>query len=203
SLQLESSLQVLMRQEDVPLGEPVCPSQLGPYLLPVMWQLYPGRRYRGSDSSFWRIVYHIEASFGDTEDMLLEQMADPESCSSHLLPPPEPQACRGDVRARVHLRAPALCVLLCHTQVQERKDGQRMSPPTPDLPAGEVVCGYSFLLLPRRTRVSGFLSGPMGMGPTRLSLVSEPLDQLSPVVPAHTCPHLSQRPLPQQPRVKA
>lgn len=51
-----------MRQEDVPLGEPVCPSQLGPYLLPVMWQLYPGRRYRGSDSSFWRIVYHIEAS---------------------------------------------------------------------------------------------------------------------------------------------
>ncbi|XP_061038840.1 T-cell leukemia/lymphoma protein 1A [Eubalaena glacialis] len=73
---IESSLQVLMRQEDVPLGDPVCPSRLGPYLLPVMWQLYPGRRYRGSDSSFWRIVYHIE--FGDTEDMLLEQMPDPE-----------------------------------------------------------------------------------------------------------------------------
>ncbi|KAM9091903.1 T-cell leukemia/lymphoma protein 1A [Megaptera novaeangliae] len=127
TIEIESSLQVLMRQEDVPLGDPVCPSQLGPYLLPVMWQLYPGRRYRGSDSSFWRIVYHIEAS--DTEDMLLEQMPDPESCSSHLLPPPEPHTCRGDVPACVHLR---------------------------------------------------------GMGPTRLSLVFEPLDQLPPVVPAHT-----------------
>lgn len=62
SLQTESSLQVLMRQEDVPLGEAVCPSLLAPGLLPSMWQLYPGRRYRGSDSSFWRIVYHIEAS---------------------------------------------------------------------------------------------------------------------------------------------
>ncbi|XP_065762151.1 T-cell leukemia/lymphoma protein 1A [Muntiacus reevesi] len=70
------SLQVLLRQEDVPLGDPVCPSQLGPYLLPVMWQLYPGRRYRASDSSFWRIVYHIE--IGGTEDMLLEQLPDPE-----------------------------------------------------------------------------------------------------------------------------
>ncbi|EFB15261.1 hypothetical protein PANDA_009272 [Ailuropoda melanoleuca] len=57
----ESSLQVLMRQEDVSLGEAVCPSLLAPCPLPSMWQLYPGRRYRGSDSSFWRIVYHIEA----------------------------------------------------------------------------------------------------------------------------------------------
>lgn len=61
-LQMESSLQVLMRQEDVLLGEAVCPGLLAPGLLPSMWQLYPGRRYRGSDSSFWRIVYHIEAS---------------------------------------------------------------------------------------------------------------------------------------------
>ncbi|XP_029806819.1 T-cell leukemia/lymphoma protein 1A [Suricata suricatta] len=59
-IQTESSLQVLMRQENVPLGEAVCPSLLAPGLLPSMWQLYPGRRYRGSDSSFWRIVYHIE-----------------------------------------------------------------------------------------------------------------------------------------------
>ncbi|KAF5914276.1 hypothetical protein HPG69_000073 [Diceros bicornis minor] len=65
TIEMDSSLQVLMRQEDIPLGEPVRPSQLGPYLLPLMWQLYPGRKYRGSDSSFWRIVYHIEASLGD------------------------------------------------------------------------------------------------------------------------------------------
>lgn len=51
-----------MRQEDTPLGEALRPSQLSPSPLPLMWQLYPGRRYRGSDSSFWRIVYHIEAS---------------------------------------------------------------------------------------------------------------------------------------------
>ncbi|XP_030877076.1 T-cell leukemia/lymphoma protein 1A [Leptonychotes weddellii] len=62
TIETESSLQVLMRQEDVSLGEAVCPSLLAPCPLPSMWQLYPGRRYRGSDSSFWRIVYHIEAS---------------------------------------------------------------------------------------------------------------------------------------------
>ncbi|KAF0873419.1 TCL1A protein, partial [Crocuta crocuta] len=78
SPQTESSLQVLMRQEDVPPGEALCPSLLAPGLLPSMWQLYPERRYRGSDSSFWRIVYHIEASFSGTEDMLLEQLPDPE-----------------------------------------------------------------------------------------------------------------------------
>lgn len=38
------------------------PSQLSPGPLPIMWQLYPGQRYRGSDSRFWRIVYHIQAS---------------------------------------------------------------------------------------------------------------------------------------------
>uniref|UniRef100_F1SAR3 T-cell leukemia/lymphoma protein 1A n=1 Tax=Sus scrofa TaxID=9823 RepID=F1SAR3_PIG len=70
----ESGRQVLMRQEDVPLMEALCPSQLTPYPLPLMWQLYPGRRYRGSDSSFWRIVYHIK--FSGMEDMLLEQLPD-------------------------------------------------------------------------------------------------------------------------------
>ncbi|XP_058423941.1 T-cell leukemia/lymphoma protein 1A [Diceros bicornis minor] len=77
TIEMDSSLQVLMRQEDIPLGEPVRPSQLGPYLLPLMWQLYPGRKYRGSDSSFWRIVYHIELS--GIEDMLLEQLPDPDN----------------------------------------------------------------------------------------------------------------------------
>uniref|UniRef100_A0A452T5L9 T-cell leukemia/lymphoma protein 1A n=1 Tax=Ursus maritimus TaxID=29073 RepID=A0A452T5L9_URSMA len=42
---------------------------LAPCPLPSMWQLYPGRRYRGSDSSFWRIVYHIEAS-GEADSLL-------------------------------------------------------------------------------------------------------------------------------------
>ncbi|XP_043410492.1 T-cell leukemia/lymphoma protein 1A [Prionailurus bengalensis] len=75
-IEMESSLQVLMRQEDVLPGEAVCPGLLAPGLLPSMWQLYPERRYRGSDSSFWRIVYHIE--FSGTEEMLLEQLPDPE-----------------------------------------------------------------------------------------------------------------------------
>ncbi|KAG5198341.1 hypothetical protein JEQ12_008031 [Ovis aries] len=68
TLKIENNLQVLFRQQDVPLGEPVPPSQLGPHQLPVMWQLYPGLRYRASDSSFWRIVYHVEASVGFPRD---------------------------------------------------------------------------------------------------------------------------------------
>ncbi|XP_012646490.1 T-cell leukemia/lymphoma protein 1A [Microcebus murinus] len=72
-IETEDELQVLLRQKDVPLGEPLRPSQLLPGLLPLMWQLYPGERYRGSDSSFWRIVYHVKLS--DTEDLLLEKLA--------------------------------------------------------------------------------------------------------------------------------
>ncbi|XP_062037006.1 T-cell leukemia/lymphoma protein 1A [Lepus europaeus] len=68
----EGRLQVLLRQEDVPLGEAVNPNHLAPNVLPFLWQLYPERRYRGSDSSFWHIVYHIK--FNSTEDMLLEQL---------------------------------------------------------------------------------------------------------------------------------
>ncbi|XP_037357906.1 T-cell leukemia/lymphoma protein 1A [Talpa occidentalis] len=75
-IQAETNLQVLMRQVDVAPGEAMRPSQLPPSLLPLMWQLYPGRRYRASDSSFWRIVYHIE--FGGIEDLLLEQLPDPD-----------------------------------------------------------------------------------------------------------------------------
>uniref|UniRef100_H0XLQ2 TCL1 family AKT coactivator A n=1 Tax=Otolemur garnettii TaxID=30611 RepID=H0XLQ2_OTOGA len=68
----ESGLQVLMHQEDVPLGKAMSPSELEPFLLPLMWQLYPEKRYRASDSSFWRIVYHVE--FNGMEDMLLEKL---------------------------------------------------------------------------------------------------------------------------------
>nr|XP_019599809.1 PREDICTED: T-cell leukemia/lymphoma protein 1A [Rhinolophus sinicus] len=76
SIKTEDGLRVLLRQEDIPRGEAMRPSQLPPSPLPLMWQLYPGRRYRGSDSSFWHIVYHIE--FSGTEDLLLEKLPDPE-----------------------------------------------------------------------------------------------------------------------------
>ncbi|EDL81817.1 rCG20625, isoform CRA_a [Rattus norvegicus] len=62
--------QVIMRQKDVILGDSMTPSQLVPYELPLMWQLYPEERYRSSNSEFWQIVYHIK--FKDDEDMLLE-----------------------------------------------------------------------------------------------------------------------------------
>ncbi|XP_047395373.1 T-cell leukemia/lymphoma protein 1A [Sciurus carolinensis] len=71
-IKTENNFQVLMRQEDVTLGEALSPTQLMPCPLPLMWQLYPGRRYRGSDSSIWRVVYHIELR--GMEDMLLEQL---------------------------------------------------------------------------------------------------------------------------------
>ncbi|XP_023367270.1 T-cell leukemia/lymphoma protein 1A [Otolemur garnettii] len=72
AMETESGLQVLMHQEDVPLGKAMSPSELEPFLLPLMWQLYPEKRYRASDSSFWRIVYHVE--FNGMEDMLLEKL---------------------------------------------------------------------------------------------------------------------------------
>nr|XP_021517807.1 T-cell leukemia/lymphoma protein 1A [Meriones unguiculatus] len=65
-------LQVTFRQEDIPLGHGMTPSQLKPYELPLMWQLYPGDRYRSSDSRFWKIVYHVKSK--GVEDMLLEEM---------------------------------------------------------------------------------------------------------------------------------
>ncbi|XP_036986203.2 T-cell leukemia/lymphoma protein 1A [Artibeus jamaicensis] len=71
----ENGLKALLRQEDVDRGEAMRPSQLPPSPLPVMWQLYPSQQYRSSDSSYWRIVYHIKVC--GTEDLLLEQI--PES----------------------------------------------------------------------------------------------------------------------------
>ncbi|XP_032036054.1 T-cell leukemia/lymphoma protein 1A [Hylobates moloch] len=67
-------LRVLLRREDVVLGSPMTPTQIGPSLLPVMWQLYPDGRYRSSDSSFWRLVYHIKID--GVEDLLLELLPD-------------------------------------------------------------------------------------------------------------------------------
>ncbi|XP_054574292.1 T-cell leukemia/lymphoma protein 1A-like [Eptesicus fuscus] len=74
-IETESSLQVLMHQIDIPRGEAVQHSQLSPSMLPLMWQLYPGRRYCASNSSFWRIMYHIEIS--SIKNMVLEQLPDP------------------------------------------------------------------------------------------------------------------------------
>lgn len=70
SLQEEDRPKVLLRQQDVPRGEAMRPSQLPPSVLPVMWQLYPGQRYRSSDSGFWRILYHIRASLCFSGDPL-------------------------------------------------------------------------------------------------------------------------------------
>ncbi|XP_023061339.1 T-cell leukemia/lymphoma protein 1A isoform X2 [Piliocolobus tephrosceles] len=71
---IEDRLRVLLRQEDILLGNPMTPSQIGPSLLPILWQLYPDGRYRSSDSSFWRLVYHIKID--GVEDMLLELLPD-------------------------------------------------------------------------------------------------------------------------------
>ncbi|XP_055964256.1 T-cell leukemia/lymphoma protein 1A-like [Sorex fumeus] len=74
-IKVERGFRVLMRQQDVPLSHAMRPSQLGSHRLPLLWQLYPGNRYKGSDSSFWSIVYHVK--FTSSEDMLLDLM--PES----------------------------------------------------------------------------------------------------------------------------
>ncbi|XP_005068321.1 T-cell leukemia/lymphoma protein 1A [Mesocricetus auratus] len=71
-LKTDEKVQVILRQQDVPLGLAMIPEQLEAYELPLMWQLYPGKKYRGSDSMLWQILYHIK--FRGVEDMLLELM---------------------------------------------------------------------------------------------------------------------------------
>ena len=71
-LKTDEKLQVILRQQDVSLGSPMTPEQLEAYELPLLWQLYPGKRYRGSDSMFWQILYHVK--FRGFEDLLLEQL---------------------------------------------------------------------------------------------------------------------------------
>uniref|UniRef100_A0A0D9RE06 TCL1 family AKT coactivator B n=1 Tax=Chlorocebus sabaeus TaxID=60711 RepID=A0A0D9RE06_CHLSB len=39
-------------------GRDGAPSQMPFSQLPPVWQLYPGRKYRAADSSFWEIVDH-------------------------------------------------------------------------------------------------------------------------------------------------
>ncbi|XP_033622702.1 T-cell leukemia/lymphoma protein 1A [Fukomys damarensis] len=77
-LQTENHLQVLLRQHTIQVGQPLSPSQLTSCPLPLMWQLDFNRKYRASDFSIWRVVYHIE--FCGMEDILLEKLPNPE-CS--------------------------------------------------------------------------------------------------------------------------
>ncbi|XP_008841011.1 T-cell leukemia/lymphoma protein 1A [Nannospalax galili] len=72
TLKTSENFQVLLRQADIPLGLPMSPKDLQAYELPLMWQLYPGKKYRGSDSMLWQILYHIK--FRGVEDMLLERL---------------------------------------------------------------------------------------------------------------------------------
>ncbi|XP_050010766.1 T-cell leukemia/lymphoma protein 1A [Alexandromys fortis] len=78
-LETDEKLQVLLRQQDVSLGSPMTPEQLTAYELPLLWQLYPGKRYRGSDSKFWLILYHVKLR--GVEDMLLE-LLESEECDT-------------------------------------------------------------------------------------------------------------------------
>ncbi|XP_006839681.1 PREDICTED: T-cell leukemia/lymphoma protein 1A [Chrysochloris asiatica] len=67
---------VLMQQVDVALGPALRPSQIPPSQLPLLWQFYPDeRRYRGSDSSKWHVVYHVK--YNGQEDMLLQRLPEP------------------------------------------------------------------------------------------------------------------------------
>uniref|UniRef100_A0A8C6D2N6 T-cell leukemia/lymphoma protein 1B n=1 Tax=Moschus moschiferus TaxID=68415 RepID=A0A8C6D2N6_MOSMO len=40
--------------------------------LPIKWELYPGRRYQGTDSRFWEIVDHGQVI--STENLILKRL---------------------------------------------------------------------------------------------------------------------------------
>ncbi|XP_004467708.1 T-cell leukemia/lymphoma protein 1B [Dasypus novemcinctus] len=67
----EPNITVHMWQIPVHPQEPMSPSQLPLSRLPLMWQLYPGRRYRATDSSLWEIVDH--GQIYTTEQLILSQ----------------------------------------------------------------------------------------------------------------------------------
>ncbi|XP_061250155.1 uncharacterized protein LOC133234032 [Bos javanicus] len=60
SLQHDDSITVHLWQ--LPNQMPRSPSSLLVSGLPIKWELYPGRRYRGTDSRLWEIVDHDQAS---------------------------------------------------------------------------------------------------------------------------------------------
>ncbi|XP_076978459.1 T-cell leukemia/lymphoma protein 1B [Tamandua tetradactyla] len=67
----EPSITVHMWQIPVHRQEPMTPSQLPLSRLPLMWQLYPGRRYRATDSRLWEIMDH--GQIYTTEELILSQ----------------------------------------------------------------------------------------------------------------------------------
>ncbi|XP_037687498.1 T-cell leukemia/lymphoma protein 1B [Choloepus didactylus] len=67
----EPRVTVHMWQIAVHPQEPMSPSQLPLSQLPLMWQLYPGRRYRATDSRLWEIVDHGQVY--TTEQLILSQ----------------------------------------------------------------------------------------------------------------------------------
>ncbi|KAF3830891.1 hypothetical protein GH733_002129 [Mirounga leonina] len=70
----EPSITVHMWQMPVHPQKPMSPSQLTLSQLPLMWQLYPGRRYRTMDSRLWEVVDHGQASIASTEQLILTQL---------------------------------------------------------------------------------------------------------------------------------
>nr|XP_035118126.2 T-cell leukemia/lymphoma protein 1B [Callithrix jacchus] len=54
----EPSITVHLWQMAVHRRDPLSPNQMPFSRLPTVWQLYPGNKYRASDSSFWEIVNH-------------------------------------------------------------------------------------------------------------------------------------------------
>ncbi|XP_004635275.1 T-cell leukemia/lymphoma protein 1A [Octodon degus] len=87
-LKSETNMQVLLRQQTVPVGDPKSPTQLGPSLLPLMWQHYPSeKRYQDSNFASWHVMYHIK--FCDMEDILLEKVADQEKVDDQKVPDPK------------------------------------------------------------------------------------------------------------------
>ncbi|XP_021535599.1 T-cell leukemia/lymphoma protein 1B [Neomonachus schauinslandi] len=68
----EPSITVHMWQMPVHPQKPMSPSQLTLSQLPLMWQLYPGRRYRTMDSRLWEVVDH--GQIASTEQLILTQL---------------------------------------------------------------------------------------------------------------------------------
>ncbi|XP_059534746.1 T-cell leukemia/lymphoma protein 1A-like [Myotis daubentonii] len=68
-------LQVLLRQEDVPIGHiAMTKSLLTSSIMPLMWTLHPEGQYEDHICRFWRIVDHFKED--GVEEMILELMDD-------------------------------------------------------------------------------------------------------------------------------
>ncbi|XP_059771227.1 T-cell leukemia/lymphoma protein 1B [Balaenoptera ricei] len=68
----EISITVYMWQMPVHPQTPRFPSHLLVFGLPLKWELYPGRRYQGTDSRLWEIVDH--GQINSTEQLILKRL---------------------------------------------------------------------------------------------------------------------------------